>query len=118
MKAQVKVYVHVEHRNILGFIEEDGVITCRTREAETIPGLVYTSIQDWFPIALIRVDADNPVQTLKNFEHPVTHKVTLDTLAAQFPNFVRKGNVLLGNLPHANLELDCGIVGGCCEHVS
>lgn len=118
MKSQVKVYVHVQHRNILGFVEKDGVITCYTSEAETIQGLVYTSIPDWFPIAVISVDADNPVQTLAMFEHPVTHKVTLDTLAAQFPHFVRKDNVLLRHQPHTPSELDCGIEGGCREHVS
>lgn len=118
MKSQTKVYVHVAHKNILGFTENDGVITCHTREAETIPGLVYTSIPDWFPIAVIRVDADNPVQTLENFEHQVTHKVTLDVLAAQFPHFIRKGNMLMQRRVDVNLELDCGMVGGCCEHVS
>ena len=118
MKTQVKVYVHVEHHNIRSFSEKDGVITCHTRRAHTIPGLVYTSIPNWFPIAVIRVEADNLNQLLENFEHPVTHKVTLDDLATQFPTFRRTGPLLVNPLRVVNDELDCGIEGGCRECVS
>lgn len=118
MKAKSKVYVHVEHHNIRSFSETDGVVTCHTRKAETIPGLVYTTIPGWFPIAVIRVDADNLNQVLENFEHPVTHKVTLESLAAQFPTFQRQGPLLVNPLRDVNLEVNCGIEGGCREYVS
>lgn len=116
MKSKVKVYAHVHHDNIVAFIEKGGVITCYTTEAETIPGLVYTSIPDWFPIAVVTVEADTLNQVLPQFEHVVTHKVTMDTLEKQFSKLTRIGNMLLQRSNDRAL-MNTGVEGGC-EHVS
>lgn len=89
MKPQAMVYVHVEHKNILAFREEADGIYIHTLQAETIPGLVYTSIPDWYPIASIKVDANNQNQVLDGYIGRVTHKVDLELLAKQFPGFNR-----------------------------
>ncbi len=102
MKPQVKVYVHVAHENILAFREEETGIYVHTTEAETIPGLVYTSIPGWYPIASIKVDNDNQNQKLPRYVGKVTHKVDMELLSKQFPAFIRQENMLL-NHDHAEL---------------